>query len=174
MTHTLRAAALFLLAYAPLASAGELRGQVLDLLNAYEDTATPEELRALGPKVNTELMHIADDHDVPSSRRSRAITALGHFPGDKVKGFLEAHAKKADKGILRRKAVWSLAVAYGEGALPVLTDALADDDALLRVAAAQALGQVRSDASAEALRARLAKEDQDAVREAITKALEAK
>jgi len=174
MTRTVRAAALFLLAYAPLASAGDLRDDVLDLLNAYEDTATAEELRALGPKVDLELMHIADDHDVPSSRRSRAITALAHFPGDKVQKFLEDHAEKADKGILRRKAVWSLAVAYGEASLPVLEKALADDDALLRVAAAQALGEVSSDQAKTLLQARLGSEDQDSVREAITKALEAK
>jgi len=171
MTRTLRAAALALLFAGPLAHAGSLRDDVMDLLNAYEDTATPEELRALGDKVDVELMHIADDHDVPSSRRSRAVTALAHFPGDKVRHFLEKHAEKADKGILRRKAVWSLAVAYGDEALPTLQEALADDDSLLRVAAAQALGEVRSEAAAEVLRARRAKEDQDAVKEAIDKAL---
>jgi HEAT repeat protein len=172
MRLPLRAAALWLLASASVAHAGDLREQVLELLNAYEDVATADELRALGDKVDVELMHIADDPHVPSSRRSRAITALGHFPGDKVRGFLESHADKADKGILRRKAVLSLAVGFGADAVPTLERALADDDELLRVAAAQALALVVSDRSTEVLRARLEREDSAAVNEAISKALE--
>ena len=174
MNRTLRAAALLLLAYAPLASAGNLRTQVLDLLNAYEDTATAEELKALGPKVDQELMHIADDDHVPSSRRSRAITALGFFPGDDVRDFLVSHTEAADKGILRRKAVMSLAVAYGEEAVPTVAKALADDDDLLRVAAAQALALIDAEASTTALRSRLVVEQSAAVKEAIDKALEAR
>lgn len=174
MHRTLRVAALLLLGLAPMAQAGGLRDQVLDLLNAYEDTATPDELRALGAKVDKELMQIADDDGVPSSRRSRAITALGHFPNDDVRTFLDGHAAEADKGILRRKAVLSLAVAFGADAVPSIVPALADDDALLRVAAAQALALVEADASTEALKARLEVESSDAVKEAIQKALEAR
>ena len=72
----IRTATLFALAaLAAPAHAGALRSPVMDLLNAYEDTASGDELRALGEGVDAELMEIADDKAVPISRRARAISS---------------------------------------------------------------------------------------------------
>lgn len=150
--------------------AGPNRDAVMDLLNAYEDVPAKSDLDALGDGIDLELMEIADDHAVPSTRRGRAISALQHYPTDAVRAFLDAHLADADKGILRRKAAFSLA-AWGDGAVDTLSGALTDDDVQLRIAVAQALGSIGTDASRQALQARLESESEAAVSEAIQKAL---
>lgn len=174
MSHTLRAVLLGLVWLPATSFAGPLREPVLELLNGYEATATGEDLAKLGDGVTAELMEIADDHTVASSRRGRAITALQHFPEPKVKGFLESHMDQADKGILRRKAAMSLGVGFGADAVPKLSEHLTDDDTLVRIAVVQALGMTDAPAAREALQGRLQAEEIESVREAITKALEAK
>ena len=175
MTTTLRAAVLALvLSPLSVSFAGPLRADLLEALGGYEDLPTAEQLQALGDGVEAELMAIADDKAVPSSRRSRAISALQYFPSPASRTFLDAHVDAADKGILRRKAVLALGAGFGAAAVPKLQSAFDDTDPLVRVAVAQALGMVGDASAKEALNGRLAKEDQDAVREAISKALEAK
>lgn len=157
------------------ADAGALREPVMDLLNAYEDTATAEQLSALGEGVTDELMEIAVDGEVPSSRRGRAVSALGHFPADDTRAFLDARLADADtSSLIRRKAAYALAAGWGEGAVRSLAGALADDDVQLRIAAAHALGELSDQAAKDALEARLAVEDSDAARDAIEKALGSK
>lgn len=175
MHPTFRALAIAL-ALAPLTSAfaGPLRDDLLTLLGGYEDLPTAEQLRGLGEGVEAELMAIADDHAVPSSRRSRAVSSLQYFPSKSSRTFLEAHLDAADKGILRRKAALALGAGFGSEAVPKLTAVLADDDVLVRVAVAQALGFVGGDEAKAALTSRLANEADATVREAIAKALEGK
>ena len=174
MSHPLRAALLGLLCLPTTSLAGPLRTPVLELLSGYEATATPADLAQLGDGVPAELMEIADDASVASSRRSRAITALQHYPTPDVRGFLEAHLDKADKGILRRKAAMSLGAGFGAAAVPVLAKHLADEDTLVRVAVVQSLGMTSSAEAREALQARLDVEPVESVKEAIGKALEVK
>jgi HEAT repeat protein len=170
MGRTLSVCALALLL--PLASAwaGPQRDAVLELLNAYEDVPSQADLAALGDGIDQELMEIADDAKVPSTRRGRALSALQHYRTDDVRTFLEAHVDASDKGILRRKAAWSLA-AWGDDAVAKLQGALADDDVQLRIAVAQALGSIGTDTARAALTARLDPEPETAVKDAIRKAL---
>ncbi len=175
MPHTLRAVVFGLLCLpASSAFAGPLREDVLELLNGYESSASGADLLKLGDGVAAELMEIADDHAVASSRRSRAIVALQHYPEPGVRSFLESHLDQADKGILRRKAAMALGAGFGADAVAKLSGALADDDVLVRVAVVQALEMTKAPAAREALEGRLPLEQEASVREAITKALEAK
>ena len=154
------------------AVAGELREPIMDLLNAYEGAPTAAQLTALGDGVADELMDIAADSDVASSRRGRAVSALGDFPSDDTLAFLSKQLGDTDaSSILRRKAAYALAAGWGEQAVKPLSDALSDSDVQLRIAAAGALADVSGDAAKGALNARLEAEDSDAAREAIEKAL---
>ena len=70
------------------AAAGALREPVMELLNTYEGAPTTAQLAALGDGVADELMDIAEDTAVASSRRGRAVSALGGFPSDDTWSFL--------------------------------------------------------------------------------------
>ncbi len=165
-------AALALVALLPaLAVAAPERGAVMDLLNLHDAVATQADLKALGEGVDVALMAIADDAEVPSSRRGRAITALRFFPSEAVRSFLEAKLAPETKAILRRKAVYALAGGWNTAALPTLNEALADDDVQVRIAAANALAQLDAAAVTEALKARLAVETVESVKLALTKAV---
>ena len=168
MRRTLALLALLL----PLSvSAGEHRAAVMDLLNAVEQPPTQDDLSAVGDTVQAELIEIADDSEVPSSRRGRAISALGHFPDPTVRTFLEARLTQADKSLYRRKAAGALALGWGAEAVPALQTALGDDDAQLRIAVVQSLAQIEDASARAALEARLTEEPEGAVKDAITKAL---
>jgi hypothetical protein len=167
---------LLFLAWAGSAAAGEQREAVLDLLNAYEATATADDLKRLGDGVELELISIADDQSVPTTRRGRAIVALGHFPTVPVRAWLEIQLHdRAKESIFRRKAAWALAVGFGDQVVEThLKSAIADDDVQLRIAVANALGQLRTSAALGVLEARLEQESDEAVRLAIKKFVEEK
>ncbi len=153
------------------AHAGPHRDAVLDLLNAFEGAATADEMRAIGAGVDAELMEIADDGAVPTSRRGRAVSALGFFPSDGVRTFLESHLKKADRPLLRRKAAMSLAAGWGEASVDVLAKELGDSDVQVRIAVVRALASVEAEAAKQVLREHLEAEQETAVRAAIEGAL---
>lgn len=156
-----------------LASAGELRAPLLELLSAPEHTATADELRALGPDVDNELRALADDATVPHSRRGRAVTALAHFPTATTRVFLDTQLKGADT-LLSRKAAWSLARGFGDDAVPMLVHGLANEDRRVREATVKALGSLGSPAAREALVGAHANETDTHVKAAMHDALEAK
>lgn len=149
------------------AFAADTRGAVLDLLNAYEDGPTAEQLRALGDGVGSELLAIATDASVPLSRRARAVSALQHFRSDAAVAWLAVELSTGEP-ILRRKAAWSLAILEGDAAIPALGAALADPDVQLRMAAAHALGGLGTPAAKVALQARLDAETDAVVRATLT------
>ncbi len=164
--------ALALAALLPLAArAGEHRDAVMDILNAYEVTASKADLDALGDGVVAELMEIAVDAEVPASRRGRAISALQFYPTDEVRAFLEARLVDADKSLYRRKALGALA-AFGPSAVPVIAPYLKDRDEQVRMAAARSLGRIGGDEARGALEARRKKEKVASVREVIDAALQ--
>lgn len=163
---------LLLLAMLPsIAWGGPHRDAVLDLLNAYESVPSRADLVAIGDDVDAELMAIADDGSVPTSRRGRAVTALQHVPNPQVRAWLERRLERDDSSLLRRKAAWALAKGFGEGAIPALGRALDDADAQLRIAAAQALGSLDSASARATLKGRLAQETEPAVTAAIRKSM---
>lgn len=154
------------------AMAGAQHDAVMDLLNAYEATATADQLKALGEGVDAELMAIADDSGVAPSRRGRAVTALQYFPSETSKNWLATRlVDDAAEAIVRRKAALSLGVVAGAEGVTALTTALSATDAQLRIAAAQALGKVGTPEAVAALQGRLANEPETAVRMAIATAM---
>lgn len=154
------------------AQAGDLRDPVMDLLNAFEDVAEEADLKALGAGVDAELMEIADDDDVPLSRRGRAVTALHYYKTAKVHTFLDGHlSNEAMTSIIRRKAAWSLGTGWGTESVDDLSPFLSDKDVQLRLAVVEALGAVGGADAHAALKTRRTKEDNDTVNAAIDKAL---
>lgn len=141
-----------------------------DLLGAYEEVPSAAQLQALGPDVSKQLMALALDPAVPPSRRSRAVTALGHLPGDAERAFLLARLE-GDDPLLQRKAAWALATAYGDDAVAPISTLLAHDDAHTREAAIRALGTLKGPAAREALEARRPLEREAHVLHALDAAL---
>lgn len=164
--------ALALAALIPLsAQAGEHRDAVIDLLNAVEQPATRADLDAIGEGMAAELLEIANDEAVPTSRRGRAISALAFYPTEEVQLFLREKAEKADKSIYRRKAVLALGEAFGEQAVEWVAPYLGDKDEQLRMATARALGNIGTEPARVALTEQRKQEKDAAVAEVIDKAL---
>ncbi len=154
------------------AMAGENRDAVLDLLNAFEESGSESDFKALGDGIDAELMEIADDGTVATSRRGRAVTALQYYPTNVVQKYLTGHLAQADKGIIRRKAAYSLAAAWKADAIPLLEDALADDDVQLRIAVVNALGGIEGDLARKVLTNRKKHERDESVKTAIQTVLD--
>ncbi|MEZ4315983.1 MAG: HEAT repeat domain-containing protein [Myxococcota bacterium] len=160
----------WILLFADPAAAGELREPVLELLSAYEQGASAEDLRKLGEGVPTELIAIARDSAVPHSRRGRAVSALAHYPSPEVRTFLDAQLVGSD-GYLQRKATGAIVRAFRDDALPSVEPLLASEDRQLRLAAVNAVGALGSPRAREILSAHAASESDDTVKEALTTAL---
>jgi HEAT repeat protein len=143
----------------------------MDLLNQHDAAPTQVDFETLGSGVEMELMAIAEDAEVPSSRRSRAVTALQWFPSVAVRAFLVGKTSADTKAILRRKAVYALAGGWGVEALPELTLALADADVQVRISAVNAMAQLDDAAVVAALQERVSVETVDSVKLALTKAV---
>jgi HEAT repeat protein len=156
------------------AIAGAQREAVLDLLQAFDERVGRADLAKLGAGVEAELMGIADDPSVPTTRRGNAVVALQWYPSDAVRSWLVARLRaRRDPGedLLRRKAASALS-AFGPSAVSELVPALADADPQLRVAVARALGTIADPAGRSALEARLAIETEQVVRSALQDALQ--
>ena len=142
--------------------------QVLGLLGGYEETASPDSLKALGGDVPETLRAIASDTTLTSTQRARAIHALGWFPDDTNRAFLVSQAR-AGNPMFARKAVYALANGWGDQAIDELTVALANPDVQTRMAAANALGHMGTPSAKLALEARLAYETDPTVKATIQK-----
>lgn len=152
------------------ALAGDLREPVLTLLSGIEDPPSAESFAPLGQGVEAELLEIAQDGEVSRSKRARAVHALGWYPSAATQGYLEQMLGSNDR-LMARKAAYALANGWADGAVPVLSLALQDQDVQLRVAAARALDSIDSAASRAALVERLAQETNATVQSTIQTAL---
>jgi HEAT repeat protein len=151
-----------------VAVAAPSRQSVLDLLNAYEHVPSEQDLKALGDGVDAELIAVAQDAAVPHSRRGRAVSALGHLPGDRSKAFLsETLGSASADALLRRKAAGALVLVDPAAAVAPLVGALGDSDPELRSAVVYALGSVKDDAAKKALSDRKAVESDERVKKAL-------
>jgi hypothetical protein len=167
-----KAALVSVLAWATSAGASEHRGAIMDLLNQLDGTPSAESWKALDDGVDAELIAIADDHEVPHSRRGRAVTALQFFPSDSVNIYLvKLLVEESSDALLRRKAAWSLAVGWGDKALSHLVGPLGSEDVQLRIATVHALESVGSPAAMTMLAGRLPTETTASVSDAIRTAL---
>ena len=169
MRHVL----LLCLAFAQSALAADdaTKQQVLGLLSGYEETASPDALKALDGDVPGTLRTIASDTTLSSTQRARAIHALGWFPDDTNRAFLVAHAR-GDNSMFARKAVYALANGWGDQAIDELVVALANPDVQTRMSAAYALGHLGTPSAQLALEARLTHETDPTVKATIEKQME--
>ncbi len=148
-----------------------LRSRVIDLLSGVEYAPTAADWAALGNGASTELLAVARDAGMNPTQRGNALVALGYFPGSDARSYLSALVRDPSaESLLRRKACLGLANAYKGDAVADLAVALESSDTQVRTYAAKALGLVGS-AGVAALEARLGKEDNASVRDAINHAL---
>src|SRR4029450_8311312 len=124
-----------------LAADDATRQQVLGLLSGYEETASPDSLKALDGDVPGPPRALASDTTLTSTQRARAIHALGWFPDETNRAFLVGQARGGNS-MFSRKAVYALANGWGDQAIDELTVALANPDVQTRMAAAYALGHL--------------------------------
>ncbi len=112
---------------------------VIELLNAYEDHATPEDLAQLAPRdeLVAALAAVANDPDVPPSRRGRAVTGLAELPPEPETAVVleKIFSNTEEAPYLRRKAMLSLADTYPEEGKVAIDAALASDDLQMEWAA---------------------------------------
>lgn len=149
-----------------------LRGKCIDLLAAYDDPATAEDWKSLGEGVPAELMAIAKDPKVSSTRRAGAVYALGWYPTPETRTFVTGVLYDvAAPNILRRKATFALGNGWGDGALAEIVATLASEDAQLRQAAARTLGKLGTPGATAALQERLSVETDRVVRDLIVNLL---
>jgi HEAT repeat protein len=135
------------------------------------------ELPRLAAAAEPVLIAIADDRAVDAGVRARAVAALAYARGPRVHAFLEnlvlrktPSSDPTDRLLLRRAAValgWQAGPRVVETVAPLLDHA----DSEVRLDAAVALGLCRARDAEAPLRARLAEEQDPAVRRQIEAAL---
>lgn len=162
---------LLLAAASPAFADDALRAHCLEMLSAYEDPAGEAEWRALGTGAGAELLAIAKDSSLSHTKRANAVVALGWFPSDASRTYLNTLAGTDGESLFRRKAVYALGNGWGDAAVSDIARALAAPDGQLRAAAARSLGKVGTPAAKDALRARLTVESDGMVRDAISSSL---
>lgn len=142
--------------------------KLMDLLRQLDDAPTQADYDALGPEVGASLLAVAQDDSQSHSVRARAIVALGWYPSDEGRVWLEATLAQADgDSLYRRKSAHALATGWGVDALPALTPALASDDVQLRMATARAVGALEDPAATQLLQARLEVETEASVQKVL-------
>ncbi|MBN1336588.1 MAG: HEAT repeat domain-containing protein [Deltaproteobacteria bacterium] len=163
---------LALLASAAHAADPALAGHLQDLLGAYEEPPTSEDLKAAGPEAVGILRAFATDPSRPLAFRARAVHALGNFPDEANRALLLGWAHDAAlPGIIRRRAIHALANGWGDAEAAHIGAFLADPDIDTRMTAAQALGRLSDAARRPRLEQRLAVESNAAVKAVIVRAL---
>jgi HEAT repeat protein len=120
--------------------------------------------------VDAELLEIAEDAGVSKSKRGRAVHALGFFPTDSNRTWL-VRALAGQDSRFARKSAYALSNGWGDAAISDLEGALRATDVQLRIAAASALGNLRSEAARTVLSNRLPDETESAVRQSIESAI---
>jgi len=91
------------------------------LLDEVETVPTREAWLALGPEVAHTLRHVVNDPKELGHRRANALYALGFFPSPENRQVLERILNnERTTDTMRRGALHSLAVAYGEDVVPTL------------------------------------------------------
>ncbi len=134
------------------------RELILELLSAYEDPATVADLQSVAPatELQAALVEIANDPDLPASRRGNAVTGLASLPPTpEVQAELEtlfATPDPAMQGYMQRKAVWALAEAYPEAGKAAVAKALESPDLQIQWAAIHFLVEdAKSDPASDAV-----------------------
>lgn len=122
----------------------ELKSQVLAMLSGFEHFPSAEAWSKLPKDALKVLKSVAADREQWPTRRSRAVIALGYFPQYDVRRFLEGLLRIDDPiaPLLRRKAIRSLARAFGDQAIRIIQPYLKDEDFFVRETVIKSLGSI--------------------------------
>lgn len=166
LRHAAAGLALLSMGGPALAEPFDPRDRVERLLSHRHQTPAKATLEVV-PGVDKILRAIAADPGVFVPRRYAAFDALQHWPDGQTRA-LYLGAVAADQPVgLRHRVLRLWPRAFGEGALPVLQAALADDDRQIRLTAAHALDELSSGAAHKALAGALANEADPTLRTAL-------
>ena len=138
---------------------------VLDLINQLDSPPTAADWQAI-EGADAQLI-AAIGSDLNATQKGRAVQALGYVPSPAGKA--ELTRILSEDSTLARKAVFALAIGWGDVALPELTQAAGSEDVQLRIATIKALKKVPL--GTEVLLQRKAVETDEAVLAELDKAL---
>lgn len=134
----------------PFRTVPEQEKILLSLLSAHEFRPSRKVLDQVGPDVEEALIHITTYPRVRPVIRVRAALSLAFYPTDVVRRYLlqlvhDPALKGRGFGVLmRRQALASLAIAFGDSVVPDLLGQRHDTDPHIREGVAIALGRAES------------------------------
>jgi len=164
-------------AASPHRSYSEQRESLLMLLSARDLQLGRNVLDSIGPDVHRLLIEIADYPRGRLDIRARALAGLAFYPTPRTLAYLRTMINERtlrgtrDGNHLRRQALRSLGLGFGEVAIADLLAHQRDTDPMVRTAVAQALGDTESVYAAQHLEQWLDLERDMQVRVAIDRAL---
>ncbi|MDC0708369.1 HEAT repeat domain-containing protein [Stigmatella sp. ncwal1] len=151
---------------------GEVRAEVLSLLERSGAVPYETEWKPLGPAALGILEELAADPNTPAQRRSRAVTFMAAVDNPQATDRLQAFLKNGDtQPTLRASAATALGLRVGTEAVPTLLPFLQDSSDPVREAVARALGRLGGVQVQQALEERLPLEEAPVVREALQQGL---
>lgn len=155
----------------------ERRASLVWLLASYGTELKRADLDELGPNTVELLIDIANTPRDAAKVRVRALAGLGLYPSEDSYSFLTSLLNERNlignpNGLqMRRQAIRSLGRAFGERALDELMTFKNDEQAGVRQAVAQALGDSRSPRALPVLELWLTTEQDLLVRDAVDRAV---
>ncbi|WXH26167.1 hypothetical protein WA016_00074 [Myxococcus stipitatus] len=157
----------------PLVSPGDLRTQVLALLDASSQGPIREEQwQRLGAQALPVLNALVMDNSVGPSRRSRAIASLALVdPTQGARSIQEVLDDTRAPADVRASAAQALAQCMGVEAIGILAPRLSDHEDPVREAVALTLGRLGGQQARQVLEERLPVEERPLVREALQRGL---
>lgn len=175
MKRSLMIAALAALLIVPAAWAQQgivvEREEMISVLSGYHGAPGAEYWQKLDPaSTRATLRAIIEDGSVFPVARSRAMRALTYVDGQAGE-YLGARAANEKNTYLRASAYDAHARAAGEGALPALTGALNDSDAMVRIMAARNLSRIGTPEAKQTLRRAMESEKNGVARSIMSRSL---
>lgn len=130
-------------AYADSRPAGQMKIEDVVKILRFQKAPTPADLARAGEDVDRVLVDLLIAKSVDLEIRLKAAKALGSYPGRRSQAVLSAIIpSRQEPSALRAAAMVALARVSGASAVDELRFWLKDDDAALRIGAAQALAVV--------------------------------
>ncbi len=163
-----------LLGPAPEAASAQEAAQrrLAQALSGYESIPDASWWQARGPDTVATLRALYRDQQQPAFVRQRAVRAASFYSTDEAREFLLSVARQpGQRDLLIREALLGLARAFAERAGDAIARFLDHERPLVRGAAAEALGAIKSDSWRPAIERRLRSERDATVRAALQRAL---
>ncbi len=148
------------------------RSALMSVLQAPHPSVDAEKLGRIGPDVQAILIETATGKTGLAAVRMRALGWLQYYPNASSKAVLLGTIAQPESQEALRVALAALANGFGVQALPHLKAHLTHKDALVREAAAHALGHLDDRRVRPLIEAQLEREPSLAVRDAMVSALQ--